>query len=88
MTMKKISQRLRPFLGAVAFVLAGLSVRYFTQFQIESRYLVLLFIFLAIFFEFAIRPALGLTRDLVSLIMNCAAATVGIIAMKWMLEVF
>lgn len=84
--MAKSRRILSLLVWTMAFGAAGMGVRYWTQFQVETRYLVLLFIVLAILLEFAIRPALGLRRDMVGLVLNCAVASAAIIAMKWMLE--
>ncbi|QIG53203.1 hypothetical protein G6N82_02680 [Altererythrobacter sp. BO-6] len=71
---------------AVAFGAAGMITRYLTQYQIETRYLVLLFVALAIALEFVRRPLPGLRVDTARLVVNCTASAAAIIAMKWMLE--
>lgn len=73
-------------LWAVAFGAAGMSTRYLTQYQIETRYLVLLFLALAIALEWVRRPLPGRRVDTTRLTLNCAVSAAAIIAMKWMLE--
>lgn len=71
---------------ALAFAMVGLVTRLVTQNQIETRYLVVLFCGLALMVEWGIRPALGLKRDWARFALNCIAATLAIIAVKWTIE--
>lgn len=74
------------FVWALAFATAGSFVRFVTQFQIESRYLVLLALLAALTLEFVIGPLLGMSRSLLRLVLNGLAGSAGVIAMKWRLE--
>lgn len=71
---------------ALAFATAGFVARYLSHHKFETRYLIPAFCLAAALLEFVIRPALGIRRDLLALTLNCAAATIAIIVIKWLIE--
>jgi len=84
--MTRTKRILSLILWALAFATAGFVARYLSHHRFETRYLIPLFCSVAALLEFVIRPALGMRRDLVALFLNCAASTIAIIAMKWLIE--
>ena len=83
--MLRIKRFLPLILWSLAFAVAGCAARYVVHNRLETRYLVILFCLAAGLLEW-VRPARKLRRDLVPFMLNSAAATVAIVAMKWMLE--
>ena len=71
---------------ALAFATLAFIARYLAHHRFETRYLIPVFCALALVLEFVVRPALGMRRDMVVLSVNCAAASMAILVMKWLIE--
>lgn len=84
--MTQYNRILSSILWALTFAAAGGAARYASRYLIETRYIIALFCLLAIVLEFVIRPAMGARRDFAALLLNCTAATVAIVAVKWIME--
>lgn len=73
-------------LWAFAFATVAYVARYLAHHRFETRYLIPVFCALAIVLELVVRPALGIRRDFLALVLNCAAASAAILVMKLLIE--